>query len=164
MRDTLTPGDSDAAWELPSDVSEIIRHLEAAYPQEGCGVILRTRSEGAWRIRFLPNAYDRYHAADPVRFPRTSRTAYLFEPREWLALLIEADAQGERIACVFHSHVNGIAEFSAEDRAQAAPDGLPLLPDVSYLVVAVSAGRATEARLFRWADGVFLDRLVLLSV
>lgn len=149
-------------WELPKDLSEIIRHLEAAYPQEGCGVILRGAA-GAWRIHGLPNAYDRYHAADPVRFPRTSRTAYLFEPGDWLALLKEADARGEQLACVFHSHVNGIADFSAEDRAQAAPGGLPLLPDISYLVVAVNAGRATEARLFRWAGRDFLDRQVPLS-
>jgi proteasome lid subunit RPN8/RPN11 len=147
-------------WALPSDLSEIIRHLERTYPEEGCGVILRAGPEGPWRIRPLPNAYDRYRAADPARFPRTSRTAYLFESRDWLALQMEADARGEQIACVFHSHVNGIADFSAEDRAQALAAGQPLLPDVSYLVVAVVAGRASEARLFRWLEGEFLDRLV----
>jgi [CysO sulfur-carrier protein]-S-L-cysteine hydrolase len=141
-------------------LAAVIQYLEAAYPQEGCGVILRAGADGAWRVRFVPNAYDRYHAADPVRYPHTSRTAYLFEPREWLALLKEADARGEQIACVFHSHVNGIAHFSAEDRAQAAPAGLPVLPGTSYLVVAVVAGRATESRLFRWVDGVFLDHPV----
>jgi len=147
-------------WALPEDLSEVIRHLEETYPQEGCGVILRAGPEGPWRIWPLPNAYDWYHAADPVRFPHTSRTAYLFEPRDWLALNLEADARGEQIACVFHSHVNGIADFSPEDRAQALPAGQPLLPDVSYLVVAVVGGRATEARLFRWVEGEFLDRLV----
>jgi len=151
-------------WEgegaLPADLSDIIRHLEETYPQEGCGVILKAGPEGPWRIRPLPNAYDRYHAADPVRFPRTSRTAYLFEPRDWLQLWMEAEAGGEQITCVFHSHVNGIADFSAEDRAQALAAGQPLLPDISYLVVAVVSGRASEARLFRWAAGEFLDRLV----
>lgn len=141
-------------------LSEVIRHLEKTYPQEGCGVILRAGPEGPWRVRPLPNAYDRYHAADPVHFPHTSRTGYLFEPRDWLALNLEADARGEQIACVFHSHVNGIADFSAEDRAQALAAGQPLLPDVSYLVVAVVAGRASEARLFRWVEGEFRDRLV----
>ncbi|WP_224240992.1 Mov34/MPN/PAD-1 family protein [Hyalangium gracile] len=144
-------------------MSEIIRHLEASYPQEGCGVILRAGANGPWRVRSLLNAYDRYHAADPARFPRTSRTAYLFEPQEWLALHKEADARGEQIACVFHSHVNGIADFSAEDRAQAAPEGLPVLPGISYLVVAIVAGRAAEARLFRWLEGGFLDRPVPLQ-
>jgi [CysO sulfur-carrier protein]-S-L-cysteine hydrolase len=150
-------------WALPEDLSEVIRHLEEAYPQEGCGVILRAGPEGPWRIRPLPNAYDRYHSADPVRFPRTSRTAYLFEPRDWLALHLEAEARGEQITCVFHSHVNGIADFSAEDRAQALAAGQPLLPDVSYLVVAVVAGQASGARLFRWVEGEFRDRPVPLA-
>ncbi|WP_044185924.1 Mov34/MPN/PAD-1 family protein [Hyalangium minutum] len=145
-------------WE--ECLSEILRHLEGTYPQEGCGVILRAGLEGPWRVQPLPNAYDRHHAADPVRFPRTSRTAYLFEPRDWLALLKEADARGESVECVFHSHVNGIADFSTEDRAQALASGQPLLPGVSYLVVAVVAGRASEARLFRWVEGEFRDRPV----
>lgn len=150
----------EGEWGLPSDLSEVIRHLEATYPQEGCGVILRAGPNGPWRIQPISNAYDRYHAEDPARFPYTSRTAYLFEPREWLALNLEADARGERIACVFHSHVNGVAQLSAEDRAQALPDGQPLLPGVSYLVVAVVRGHATDARLFHWVDGDFRDHLV----
>jgi [CysO sulfur-carrier protein]-S-L-cysteine hydrolase len=153
----------EGEWALPSDLSEIIRHLEATYPQEGCGVILRAGVNGPWSIQPISNAYDRYRAADPARFPHTSRTAYFFEPREWLALNLEAEARGERITCVFHSHVNGVAQLSAEDRAQALPDGQPILPGVSYLVVAVVRGHATEARLFRWVNGEFRDRLVPLS-
>lgn len=150
-------------FTLP-DLTQVVRHLEAMYPQEGCGVLLWAPDQGSWRVHPLTNAYDRYHALDPVRFPRTSRTAYLFEPREWLLLNEQADAQGEQVACVFHSHVNGIADFSAEDRAQAAPAGLPVLPGVSYLVVAVEAGRATHARLFWWQDEDFRERQVPLGV
>ncbi len=164
MGDSPTADTAGAAPALPADLSDIIRHLEVVYPQEGCGVILRAGPEGPWRIRPLANAYDRYHAADPARFPRSARTAYMFEPREWLSVLQEADARGEQITCVFHSHVNGIADFSAEDRAQALRAGEPLLPGVSYLVVAVMSGRATEARLFRWVGREFRDRLVPLGV
>jgi proteasome lid subunit RPN8/RPN11 len=138
----------------------VVCHLEAVYPQEGCGVLLWNEQASTWRVCPITNAYDRYHALDPVRFPRTSRTAYYFEPREWLRLLLEADTHGEVVTCVFHSHVNGIAYFSAEDRAQAAPDGFPLLPDVSYLVVAVEGGRATHARIYWWQDEDFRDRPV----
>lgn len=145
---------------LPPDLSEVVRHLEAMYPQEGCGVLLWNPKAHTWRVQPITNAYDRYHAADPVRFPRTSRTAYFFEPREWLLLHQQADARGEQIACVFHSHINGVADFSAEDRAEAAPAGLPVLPGVSYLVVAVEGGRATQARLFWWQNEDFRDRPV----
>jgi [CysO sulfur-carrier protein]-S-L-cysteine hydrolase len=123
-------------------------------------VILWSDKARVWRICPLSNEADRFHAEDPARFPHTSRTAYHFDPHPWLALLEEADTREERVVCVFHSHVNGIADFSAEDRDQAAPDGQPLLPRASYLVVSVVSGRAVEARIFRWVDGVFLDRRV----
>ncbi|WP_225409546.1 Mov34/MPN/PAD-1 family protein [Stigmatella hybrida] len=148
------PGDA-----LPKDLSEVLRHLEACYPLEGCGVLLRTEA-GGWRVRPLFNAYDRYHAADPGRFPRSARTAFLFEPQEWLAVNREADARNEQVACLFHSHVEGVARLSAEDRHAAAPGGIPLLPGVSYLVVNVACGQATEAREYRWAGGEFQDRKV----
>ncbi len=138
---------------LPRLLSEVIAHAEADYPREACGLLLLR--EGHWRVRPMANAYDRYHGKDPVRFPRTSQTAYLFDPKEWLQISTEADANGEQIACVYHSHVDAGAYFSAEDRAMAAPDGEPILPGTAYLVVAVDAGKATAAKLFWWERGDF---------
>ncbi|WNG26098.1 hypothetical protein F0U62_20280 [Cystobacter fuscus] len=148
------PGDEDGAL-LPDDLGDVVRHLESAWPREGCGVLLRAGRSGPWRCRPLRNVQDALHEEDPVRFPRTSRTAYAFEPREWLGVLLEAEARGEVVACVYHSHVEGPADFSAEDFRQAAPDGQPLLPGVGYLVMAVRAGRVTAASLSRWEAGDF---------
>lgn len=156
--------------EAMPELSEVLRHLEAAYPNEGCGLILRTRS-GGYRIVPMENAQDRYHARDPERFPRTSRTAYLFDPKEWLGVSEAADRDGDTVACVFHSHADVGAYFSAEDREMAAPDGFPVLPGASYLVVAVDSGKATAAKLFWWnehqvepgANGAFHEAPVSLS-
>ena len=68
-----------------------------------------------------------------------------------------ADARKARLSCIFHSHCDVGAYFSSEDRAMAAPEGRPLLPDVSYLVVAVDRGRATHTVLFKWSDGDFVE-------
>jgi proteasome lid subunit RPN8/RPN11 len=138
---------------LPDDWSEVLRLLEQAYPAEGCGILLRKGAR--WRVRPMENAYDRYHLADPERFPRTSKTAYLFDPKEWLSVEREADESGEEVACIYHSHVDAGAYFSSEDKAMAAPDGIPVLPGVSYLVVAVEGGKASAANLFRWDGGKF---------
>lgn len=139
---------------LPASVlSKVFAHAESDYPREACGVLLV--QGGRWEVKPLANAYDRYHAADPVRFPRTSRTAYLFEPKEWLRVSTRADADGAQIACVYHSHVDAGAYFSAEDRAMAAPDGEPILPSTAYLVVSVVAGKAGPAKLFCWESGEF---------
>jgi len=139
----------------PAILSKVIAHTEAEYPHEACGVLLSRG--GQWQVRQMSNAYDRYHAMDPLRFPRTSRTAYLFDPKEWLQLSTETDANGEQIACVYHSHVDAGAYFSAEDRAMAAPDGEPVLPSTAYLVVSVAAGKAAAAKLFWWESGDFRE-------
>ncbi|MCY1077718.1 M67 family metallopeptidase [Archangium lansingense] len=148
---------------LPEDLSDVIRHLVASYPREGCGVLLRAGDSGPWRVRPLRNVQDELHAREPVRFPRTSRTAYAFEPREWLGVLMEAEARGEYVACVFHSHVDGDADFSEEDRRQATPDGEPLLPGVSYLVIAIHSGYVRDVKIFWWECGFFRGLRVLLD-
>ncbi|HZH04765.1 MAG TPA: M67 family metallopeptidase [Myxococcaceae bacterium] len=140
---------------LPKDLTEMKRHLEAAYPDEGCGLILRGPGPDELRVRPMRNVYDRYHAQDPERFPRTSRTAYLFDPREWMQVTEEAEVVGAQVACIFHSHGDVGAYFSDEDKAMAAPDGEPLFPEVSYLVVAVDAGKVTGAKLFAWNGRCF---------
>lgn len=147
---------------LLADLSEVIAHAEEEYPRESCGVLL-LRDGRRWRTQRMTNAYDRYHAKDPSRFPRTSRTAYLFDPKEWLQISQEADERGEQVACVYHSHIDAGAYFSAEDRAMAAPDGEPILPGTAYLVVAVDGGKVTAGKLFRWQDGEFRESPVVLS-
>jgi len=142
--------------ELPADLGPVYRHLESCYPSEGCGVLIH--GPNGWRIRPMENAYDRYHARDPKGFPRTARTAYFFDPREFMRLCEELDAAGERIACIFHSHADVGAYFSAEDREMAAPGGQPVMPGVTYLVVAVDRQKATAARLFWWQDAHFEER------
>ena len=130
-------------------------HLEAAYPSEGCGLVLR--GPKGIRARIMANAYDRYHARDPEHFPRTSRTAYLFDPREWLGVSESADESSERVIAIVHSHVDVGAYFSAEDLLSAAPEGEPLLPGVHYLVVAINSGRATDAKSFSWQQAEFRE-------
>ena len=144
--------------ELLEDLRPIFQHLEATYPNEGCGVLLRNAVTGRWRVQPLRNAYDEYRLRDPARYPRTARTAYVFDSREQLRTWEAAEAAGERVACVFHSHTDAGAYFSAEDRAMAAPNGEPLHPGMTYLVVAVDRGRATAAKLFWWSGTDFRER------
>jgi proteasome lid subunit RPN8/RPN11 len=147
---------------LPEDLGPVLLHVESQYPREGCGILF-VNSAGEWRTLPMANAYDAYHAKDPLRFPRTSRTAYAFDSRDWLKVCEEADQSGEQIGCIFHSHVDVGAYFSAEDRAMAAPDNEPLLPGVAYLVVAVDEGKASAIRLFWWDRGAFQEKPIPLS-
>jgi len=127
-------------------LDEVGRHLEAAYPFEGCGVILRAEGSGALRIRPLRNAAD------------NPRVAYAFAPEEWLAVCMDADVRSERVVCVFHSHVDAPATFSREDLLRAAPEGHPLLPDVSYLIGSVHRGCVHYVSEYEWLEGNFVLR------
>jgi molybdopterin-synthase adenylyltransferase len=153
----------DCPPSLPEDLSELLRHLESTWPAEGCGVLLRHPERGTWRVRPLRNAYDEHHAKEPTLYPHTSRTAWLFDPLEWLTVLRETDARGEQLACVYHSHADTGAYLSDEDRHHAAPGGELLLPGVSYLVVAVHGGTAREARLYWRGLECFQERRVSLE-
>jgi proteasome lid subunit RPN8/RPN11 len=125
---------------------------ERCYPVEGCGLIF-TGPAGR-RAVAMENVIDRYHARDPVQFPRTARTGYFMEPRQQLTAIEAAEANGERLSAVFHSHADVGAYFSAEDRAMALTDeGEPLQPGVEYLVLSVRAGRCDGIKGFRFESG-----------
>jgi [CysO sulfur-carrier protein]-S-L-cysteine hydrolase len=141
---------------LPTELSQLVTHVESTYPREGCGLILEERG-GALRVRPMENAYDRYHEIDPQRFPRSSYSAYYFDSKEWLKVLREVDERNYRIAYIFHSHCDLGAYFSDEDRAMAAPNGEPLMPGVGYLVLAVDGGRMTALKLFDWKEGEYRE-------
>jgi [CysO sulfur-carrier protein]-S-L-cysteine hydrolase len=141
--------------ELPAKLDAVYAHVAQCYPKEGCGVLVH--GPAGWQVRPMVNAYDRYHAKDPIGFPRTALTAYFFDPKEWLSVSEQAEKDGARIACIFHSHADVGAYFSSEDKAMAAPDGEPVMPGASYLVVAVDNGRVTAAKLFWWENGQFAE-------
>lgn len=134
-----------------------IRHFEAAYPNEGCGLILE-RGPVCW-FRPMRNVVDRFHRADPLAFPQDARSAYLFEPREQREVWALARREGWRIAAIAHSHCDQDAGFSDLDRAMATtPAGAPLHPGVDYLVVSLARGRFAEARVHAFAAGGWTER------
>lgn len=128
---------------------------EADPEREVCGFVVRRR--GLLEVEPIPNAADRYHAHDPLGFPRTSRDGYLMDPRAHLQLLQALDAEGGEVVAVWHSHVEVGASFSAKDRADALADGVLLLPGAEYLVFGVRGGKVTEARRFRFHGGDFVE-------
>jgi proteasome lid subunit RPN8/RPN11 len=151
-----TPACGHRPPAVPGEVlAELIRHLSASLPDEGCAVLVGRGDV----VRLVPmeNAQDAHHARDPEAFPRQARAAFTFEPRAWLALLRTLEAAGERILAIAHSHPDGDEHFSAEDRRSAAPDGQPLYPGVAHLLVAFRPGRPPVGRWGVWTDGDFAE-------
>lgn len=139
----------------PELLARLMALCEADPGREVCGFVVRR--DGALDVVPVENVADRYHARDPAAFPRTSREAYLMDPRAQLRVHEELAASGGEIAAVWHSHVEVGAYFSAKDRADAVVDGAQVLPGVEYLVLGVRAGRVTEVKRFRFEGGGFVE-------
>jgi proteasome lid subunit RPN8/RPN11 len=139
-------------------LARIAALCEADPEREVCGFVVRRGS--ALEVEPVPNVADRYHAKDPVRFPRTSRESYLMDPRSQLQVLESLDRDGAEIVAIWHSHVEVGAYFSAKDQADAVIDGVQQMPGAEYLVLGVRAGRVTEVRRYRWDGRDFRESLV----
>jgi proteasome lid subunit RPN8/RPN11 len=139
----------------PEIVARLAALCEADPAREVCGFVIRR--DGALHVVQVPNVADRYHELDPAHFPRTSREAYLMDPKAQLRLHRELDAWGGEIVAVWHSHVEVGAYFSEKDRADAVVDGVQAVPGAEYLVLGVRGGRVTEVKRFRWVDGDFVE-------
>lgn len=147
---------------LSKNLNHILSHLEAAYPHEGCALIFEEKGGGLTQEP-MENVYDKYHRLDPIRFPRDSKTAYKLDELKVHRLIEAGESRGARLAVIVHSHCDVGAYFSTEDRQVAAPDGFPLWPGVSYLVVSIDGGRASGARMYVWDEGDFRETMVPLT-
>jgi len=116
--------------------AEIDAHLLAAYPEEGCGVLLGRDAGGARVIeRVIPFENQR----EDERGRR-----YLIAPEQLFVAEREAREAGLDVVGFFHSHPDHPAVPSAFDLEHA-------WPYYSYLIVSVGRGRVVDARSWRLA-------------
>lgn len=150
------------ALHLPSPaLAELFNHLIGCFPEEGCGVVLGSVSDPqAARFVPMPNLQGRLHTMDPVAYPRDARTAYAMDPLRLQRLLDAAEAQGEALLAIVHSHPGHPAYLSATDIAAAAPFGLPTFPEAAQVVVAVFDGHVAELKAFSHDGEVWVERPV----
>lgn len=149
------------AIALPEAILHEIRsHALEAVPEECCGLVLGRPGEGPFgrfrRVYRCRNVMDRMHQEDPAAFPRTNRDAFYIDPSELLRAASDAEAAGQRVTAVYHSHVGAGAYFSEMDQRFAGQPGFPF-PDADHLVVSVLGRHVEEVGLFRRvADGAGL--------
>lgn len=107
-------------------------HGEAAYPNEGAGLLLGNAADGSKRVvDILPlenhwEAEEQYHR-------------YLITPQDMLRAETQAARRGLDVLGIFHSHPDHPAEPSGMDRDWA-------LPWYSYIITTVAQGRAAVSR------------------
>ena len=119
-------------------LEQIWRHGEAAYPEEGAGLLLGTDSDGQRQVAaILPLTNAREIIARHNR--------YLITAQDMLQGEQEAMRLGLEIVGVFHSHPDHPNQPSEFDRQWA-------LPWYSYLITSVAQGAAKGSRSWRLQD------------
>jgi proteasome lid subunit RPN8/RPN11 len=133
---------------IPADVlNEVFAHAREAEPEECCGLITgdaRIRHRSVVRCR---NDMTMHHRRDPEEYPRDGSEGFHMNEQDYSAAEREAGARGEKVTCVYHSHVGCGAYFSELDQEFAEQPHFPF-PDADHLVVSVIAGKVGDPVLF----------------
>lgn len=116
----------------PAALSQLQQHGEAAYPEEGAGLILGLDTGGkklVTKLIMLDNSRE-----DGARHNR-----YQLSPEDYLQAESEAARLGVEVLGVFHSHPDHPNHPSEFDRENA-------LPAFTYIITSVQAGKAAGSR------------------
>ena len=134
-------------------LDRVVAHAVEHYPNEACGFLIGEKGQDSV-TEFMPakNVYDEMHARYPETYPRTSKTAYLIDPKEQQKIFDETEKGDQQVKAVYHSHTDHDAYFSEEDRLVAAPWGEPMYPGVSYIVVSIRDRKLKEINEFSWDE------------
>lgn len=133
-------------------LAEVHAHGEAAYPEEGAGLLLGTAGVGDRRVTALLRL-------DNAREDAARHNRYLLTPQDYLRGEQEAARLGLDVIGVFHSHPDHPNRPSEFDREWA-------MPWFSYLITSVQAGRAVESRSWQLGEGRegFVEEEVFIKV
>ena len=127
----------------------IIGHCYDGYPDEACGLLI-----GPFGARNEPTGL--VTQARPCRNADASAVTYTVDPRDMLAAMRSAEARGEELIGVWHSHTHTEGYPSPTDVRQAV--------DPAWIYVIVSLrDEAPMLRGYRIRDGEIAEVRVVLD-
>ena len=100
-------------------VAAICGQAREEYPAECCGILSAAAGSDLSRAHRCTNIQDQLHARAPVEYPGRSGQAYYVDPGDQFRIFTQIERSGGRITGFYHSHVDGAAHFSDEDRRRA---------------------------------------------
>ena len=141
--------------EIDKSVMDAIeQHALECYPSESCGFVFGPAERPSLldEARREENEADKYHALDPVTFPRTSKTYFKINELRAARTFEQGEREGRPVKVIYHSHCDAGAYFSDEDAATFANGGQLMWP-CAYIVVSVMDGKIAERRLWVHVPG-----------
>lgn len=150
----------------PPILNEIYAHARETLPEECCGLVVGREPRRYTRVVRCRNEMTQLHRRNPAEYPQDGRAAYFMSPEDYLRTRDEAEASGEAVTAVYHSHVDGETFLSPMDLAYAAHDLFPFR-GADQIVVTVSRldGGQRGVAVFRsdGAEGAFRGRRVVVA-
>ncbi len=135
--------------EIPRRVlNELYQHALETLPEECCGLIVGSDDERFRDLMRCRNEMTLRHREDPRAFPRDGRDAFYMSPLDYMRVQEKAEAEGDRVTVVYHSHVGTGAYLSEMDREHADNELFPF-PDADHIVVAVVDRKVDSVAFFR---------------
>ncbi len=127
----------------------VYAHAQESYPSECCGFLFGPASDddALTHGERSVNDADKYHALDPIQFPRTARTYFKINEIKAMKAMAAAQANGAPLKVIYHSHIDSSDAFSEEDAATFAVDNQLTWP-CAFLVVSVYDGTPRSHRLW----------------
>lgn len=119
-------------------LAELTRAVEAAYPEEGCGLLV-----GAWDDEGACNVDRIVESANRADDPRRH---FFVDIQLLLSLQKQLRGTPERIVGVYHSHPDGVPAPSETDRARSFDR------DLIWLIASVHDGKFGEINAFSPGD------------
>ena len=120
----------------PCLLEAIIRHAEACYPKEGCGLLCGTRDAAE---RFVP-----------MENMKASESEYEMDPQQLVLQLRSFRESGLELVAIYHSHPYGPARPSKRDAASA------YYPAAASIIVSLADLKSPKVAAFRITGGEVL--------
>ncbi len=147
---------------IPHEIAqEIAQHAITWYAGECCGLLFaQQNSTAVTRCVCMDNLQDQYHEKMPEDFPRTAKDAFKLNERDVMRQSESAEANGETLLAIFHSHIDCGAYFSDEDKLMAAPFGEPNDPALWHVVMDCQANGVHGAKAYKWDGSDFAEHIL----
>jgi proteasome lid subunit RPN8/RPN11 len=129
-------------------LNELWAHARESHPEECCGLVTGVAGEPLRHVHRCRNDMTLRHRSDPVRFPRDGRAAFYMNEIDYLKAREDAEARGERVTAVYHSHVGAGVYLSEMDQEFAEHELFPF-PGAAQIVMAVVDGSVRGTGIFR---------------
>jgi adenylyltransferase/sulfurtransferase len=133
-------------------LNEIYTHALEIYPEECCGLLTGEDVGSFAAVHRCRNEMTRLHREDPVAYPRGGQRAFHMSELDYLRVQEGAEAAGERVTGIYHSHVEAGAYFSDLDQEFALQELFPF-PKVDHIVISVMERAVKGVAAFRWIPG-----------